>query len=1365
MQPHINTTTPSIFWSRLGVCLSGMLLWSMPLKAEFLSELLVADPPLAAPELTSGFGSAVALRGDRAVVGAPITSLGPSAILAGRAFLVRRTQEGWVVEQELFPDSSPSFGRFGASVALDATGDTVLVGQPGGLGVQGTYSGTVWVFTNSSSGYTVAGRLVAPDATTSGFGVSLALKGDTLVVGTVRGPGALTDGTGAGVVHVRSGTSWPRRQILQSGVNQDGFGAALAMDPTGNWLAIGAPRHLGGRGAVYVYQRTVDTWSMSANFTVPGGDPSDAFGTAVAVNEDAVLVGAPGATNLVDTVRINSGLAYLYHRTGTSWTSRTLAPAGGDARPEAMFGAAVAIAPNAVAVAAPGQARPGSPPTHGAVFLFARTGGAAELRRVLEGSNSTAGLGWTLEIEGNRLLTSGTASGEASWRLFPFRLDYSDGDLVAGLARKLLYYPEAEDGGIFARLDAAFEFRHRLFEADPEDAEQRILARYQNVDAYYGEAEKLRAARAEALVRQALAHSNSVVAQDTLLDLYYDRTLAETIRAREVLAGLEVVRLNPPNQPNGFVIDDEIAILDEGLRGLETALDQYFLPLEEAVPSGDAPPLVAAFKSRVPLRPLEPPFYLSPEGSLLSATGNGAPLFDGYRDAALLVDLLRDRVQTAAELARAKLARRESGEESAVVELLGATKTEAMSRLAVLRRLLPAMDAYPDLRAGLTLALSGLRQALAECDTLAGRLKSNENMLGFTDDFLLLVQRFQGQGTNIFDSFNAYRAWLDPNGSSALASALREWNDAQDAYAHYRNRLDQLQEQRRNLATALDDRLFELVGVRRGQPGYSTPENVVGGEIWQQLQSIEVARLRIQRNQAEISNLHAMVRIETERRLRERNLNASISDVRIRYGDRYSRIEEELAKLEAVQAAASSVGDAAGGALGASSLGTGGVTAIAQLGAGAVNATAAYEKGKLNAQKERFAALEQAEIDTLQDDLLDANSKAQIKTWMLEMNTLAIDSLEAALLLRQELGRLAAFVDEISDLERRLAEASQELDQRYFADPAHRLRSRHTSVRADLKFAEAQRWLFFMVRALEYKWNTPFQHTFAGRDYSSNTLFRCRQAGELLDFYQAMLDFDALLDASDNSDDYYDWFSVREDFLGLRLLDDAGQPLTYQDRDTGETVGAVEMFRRTLRRLADEAGTVRLRFSTVRELPGGTFFRGPRFLPDGQLDDQQKGLYLDKIRWMKIRLPGSHASARNQRFVTGSLTYGGLSYLRNFNVGTFDPERPDRLLNELRTYGTRYWYYDPQQARWQSNAALSIPVQMWLTTDPRQEGSAQLVDVLPSVQQIEGFKERSVAASQWTLVLPTRDLGTTILSLDELDDIEIYFYHYAAVRQ
>jgi hypothetical protein len=243
---------------------------------------------------------------------------------------------------------------------------------------------------------------------------------------------------------------------------------------------------------------------------------------------------------------------------------------------------------------------------------------------------------------------------------------------------------------------------------------------------------------------------------------------------------------------------------------------------------------------------------------------------------------------------------------------------------------------------------------------------------------------------------------------------------------------------------------------------------------------------------------------------------------------------------------------------------------------------------------------------------------------------------------------------------------------------------------------------------------------------------------------------------------------VREDFLGFRRVDDQGVPLFYRDPETGGELDAITAFRRHLERHTDSLGQIRIEFSTVRELPGGTFFRGARLLPDGQVDPEQRGLYLDKIRWLKIRLPGNHNPNRNRSFITGALTYSGTSYLRNETPGQRDPERPDRIADEWTSYSTRYWFQSSTRPDrppvWQFREAFSAPAQMWLTSDPRQEGSAAQIDVLPSVQQIDSFKERSVATSEWRMIIPTVDGGSTLLDIDELDDIEIYFYHYAVIR-
>lgn len=65
-------------------------------------------------------------------------------------------------------------------------------------------------------------------------------------------------------------------------------------------------------------------------------------------------------------------------------------------------------------------------------------------------------------------------------------------------------------------------------------------------------------------------------------------------------------------------------------------------------------------------------------------------------------------------------------------------------------------------------------------------------------------------------------------------------------------------------------------------------------------------------------------------------------------------------------------------------------------------------------------------------------------------------------------------------------------------------------------------------------------------------------------------------------------------------------------------------------------------------------------------------------------------------------------------------------------------------------------VTMQLSSGPR---------VPPSVQELDVLKERSVATSDWTLTIPTMDAGTPVLNIDELDDVELCFYHYAVTRE
>ena len=105
-------------------------------------------------------GYEVAADGDRVVVGAPNKSdVFPQS---GAAYVFERTPSGWVQTAKLTEeaDAAPASG-FGRSVALD--GDRIVVGAPGAdLGPALANVGVVYVFDRGPSGWVRVARLVSP---------------------------------------------------------------------------------------------------------------------------------------------------------------------------------------------------------------------------------------------------------------------------------------------------------------------------------------------------------------------------------------------------------------------------------------------------------------------------------------------------------------------------------------------------------------------------------------------------------------------------------------------------------------------------------------------------------------------------------------------------------------------------------------------------------------------------------------------------------------------------------------------------------------------------------------------------------------------------------------------------------------------------------------------------------------------------------------------------------------------------------------------------------------------------------------------------------------------------------------------------
>ena len=245
----------------------------------------------------------------------------------------------FTLQQRLTAADGSGGDFFGQAVALD--GNTALVGAP----YDNQSRGSAYVFVRNGAVWTQQARLFAQDGGAFDyFGGSVALKGDTALVGAVYGPGSASSDQGAAYVFFRVGTSWNLQQKLNANENTTTaqFGAAVALD--GNTALVGAfsyalPATNNRAGAAFVFTRSNTlVWTQQARLTVDEGEYDDYFGIAVALEGDTALIGAPRHT--VTTAA--QGAAYVFTRNGTSWTpqQRIL-----NTNPEAneRFGNAVAL--------------------------------------------------------------------------------------------------------------------------------------------------------------------------------------------------------------------------------------------------------------------------------------------------------------------------------------------------------------------------------------------------------------------------------------------------------------------------------------------------------------------------------------------------------------------------------------------------------------------------------------------------------------------------------------------------------------------------------------------------------------------------------------------------------------------------------------------------------------------------------------------------------------------------------------------------------------------------------------------------------------------------------------------------------------
>jgi len=296
--------------------------------------------------VSDNFGHSVAMSGDTLIVGAPYDDNSP-ADNAGSAYVFVRSGSSWIEQAKLTASDASTVGKFGYSVAL--SGDTAVVGAPAGQG-----AGSAFVFFYNGTAWTKQAKLSASDAMSNdAFGVSVAVSGDTVMVGANAHDYWPWTDEGSTYVFVRTGTSWVQQARLlatpfEGSMN---FGSSVAL--LGDTAVIGASGYNtpfgAGAGSAFVFVRSGSTWTQHAKLVASDAAQYDGFGRGVGIWGDTVIVGAPGD----DLAGIsNAGSVYAFKHTGSSWLQVAKLTAS-DAAVNDAFGYSLAIVEGTVVVAAP----------------------------------------------------------------------------------------------------------------------------------------------------------------------------------------------------------------------------------------------------------------------------------------------------------------------------------------------------------------------------------------------------------------------------------------------------------------------------------------------------------------------------------------------------------------------------------------------------------------------------------------------------------------------------------------------------------------------------------------------------------------------------------------------------------------------------------------------------------------------------------------------------------------------------------------------------------------------------------------------------------------------------------------------------
>jgi len=245
------------------------------------------------------FGRAVSLKGDRVLIGAQQST--QSLYEAGTAYIFKRENNNWILEETFIPADAAITAQFGWSVSLTdnyamigAYSDPLTFNNPMGAAYIYKLDGNDWLFDAKLLPDTLAAYQL--------FGFSVSIDGNYAVAGA---PGGGSNYGKRAIVFENEAGQWNRKTILLPYDYNVNFGRSVSI--LGNDIIVGNTRY-----GAYLFRNTQPDWNLFAKI-----EPDDTtytvndFGESVSLSENFVAVGDPSGIN---NSSLKTGSVHLFDK-------------------------------------------------------------------------------------------------------------------------------------------------------------------------------------------------------------------------------------------------------------------------------------------------------------------------------------------------------------------------------------------------------------------------------------------------------------------------------------------------------------------------------------------------------------------------------------------------------------------------------------------------------------------------------------------------------------------------------------------------------------------------------------------------------------------------------------------------------------------------------------------------------------------------------------------------------------------------------------------------------------------------------------------------------------------------------------------